>query len=461
MRTIGHGPNTAVHFIGVGGAGMSALALVLAERGASVSGSDLKESRYTRSLRAVGVDVRIGHTADNVGTPDVVVVSTAVPPTNPELMAALDRGLEVWPRAKMLAHLAGSQDTVAVAGTHGKTSTSSMIVWMLREMGESPSFCVGGIVDSIDSNAASGTGRAYVVEADESDGSFVYLKPHVAVITNIEADHLDHYGSLEEIERVFAEFMDRTDEDGALVVCGDDSRLVELARESGRRVITYGGSEDCDYRFTLVGREGIGSRFTVERGDRMVCEATIATPGIHMVSNAAAAVVVSDVLGLDTCAAGQALSTYRGVRRRFDQIDEVAGVTIVDDYGHHPTEVNATLGAAADLGFERLVVVFQPHRYSRTEAFAAEFGASFDRADRVILMDVYSAGETPIPGVSGRTVIEAILDRNPHAQVAFLPHRESVVPYLRRTVREGDLVMTVGAGDVTALGPELAAALRG
>lgn len=460
MRTIGHGPNTVAHFIGVGGAGMSALALVLAQRGAQVTGSDLKESRYTRALRAAGVRVMIGHSAENLGTPDVVVVSTAVPPSNPELMTALDRGLEVWPRAKMLAHLAGDQRTVAVAGTHGKTSTSSMIVWMLREMGESPSFCVGGIVDSIETNAAHGTGSAYVVEADESDGSFVYLQPHVAVVTNLEADHLDHYSSLAEIEGVFAEFMSRTEPDGTLVVCGDDVRLVEIARTIGRRVVTYGAGESCDYRFVVNGREGIGSQFTVFHQGAELCRSTIAVPGVHMVSNATAALAVANVMELDPSAAAQALSSFCGVRRRFDHIASVDGVTIVDDYGHHPTEVSATLGAAADLGFDRLVVVFQPHRYSRTEAFAAEFGAAFDDADRVVLMDVYSAGEPPIPGVSGRTVVESILERNPRAQVAFLPHRDSIVPYLERTVRAGDLVMIVGAGDVTALGPELAAALQ-
>lgn len=460
MRTIGHGPGTTVHFIGVGGAGMSALALVLAQRGATVTGSDLKESRYTRALRAAGVHVMVGHAAENVGTPDVVVVSTAVPPNNPELMVSLDRGLDVWPRAKMLAHLAGEQPTVAVAGTHGKTSTSSMIVWMLREMGEDPSFCIGGIVDGIDTNACSGEGGSYVVEADESDGSFVYLAPHIALVTNIEADHLDHYGSLEEIERVFAEFMDRTNEDGVLLLCGDDRRLVEIGRESGRRVVTFGRDASCDYRYVIERRENIGTRFTVYAGDAKVCETAVATPGEHMVSNATAAIAVSQILGLDAESAGRALATYRGVRRRFDHVDSVAGVTIVDDYGHHPTEVAATLGAAAGLGYERLVVVFQPHRYSRTEAFATEFGRAFDHADRVVLMDVYSAGEPPIPGVSGRTIVESILERRPHAQVAYLPHRDSVVPYLSRVVRPGDLVMTVGAGDVTTLGPELADALR-
>ena len=448
------------HFIGAGGAGMSGIALVLHERGVRVTGSDLKQSRYSRALEHAGIPIAIGHRVENLGEPQVVVVSSAIPEGNPELVEARARGLEIWPRAKMLAHLAENRRTVAVAGTHGKTSTSSMVATMLARMGLEPTFLIGGEVDGFDTNAANGQGEYYVVEADESDGSFVYLDPFVSVITNIEADHLDHYESLEEIERTFAEFMGRTSEDGVLVVCGDDERLVQLARESGRPVVTYGFGDDCDVRCTAGDRSGLGCEFTASLPDGTAVGCVAGVPGLHMVSNATAALAVAHVLGIDMVDAASALGSFTGVRRRFDTVGEVGGVTVVDDYAHHPTEVKATLSAARALGFGRVWALFQPHRYSRTQAFARDFGGSFEGADCVVLMDVYSAGEAPIPGVGGRTLLESTLRQHPRTRAAYLPHRADIVPYLVDRVREGDLVMTMGAGDVTTLGPELVAALE-
>jgi len=448
-----------VHFVGVGGAGMSALALVLHARGVSVTGSDLKDSRFVRALRASGIEVALGHDPINVGSPDVVVVSTAIPDTNPEVSAAVERGIPVWPRAQMLAYLAGDRITVAVAGTHGKTSTSSMALWTLREMGEQPSFCIGGIVDGIDTNAGHGDGPHYVVEADESDGSFIHLAPDIAIVTNLEADHLDHYGSIEEIESVFVEFLHRIKSGGTAVICGDDERLVRTARRAASPYTTYGAGADNAFRYTITGREGIGSSFvvTLPTGGEVSC--SIAVPGEHMVANATSVIAALVTAGLDADAAAKALATYSGVRRRFDLVGEVGGVTVVDDYGHHPTEVGATLGAACGLGYDRTVVLFQPHRYTRTAAFAREFGEAFDCADLVCLMEVYSAGEAPIPGVGGRTIVDAVLTRDPRAQVAFLPHRDQAIAYLTDRVRPGDLVLTMGAGDVTSIGPDLVAAL--
>ncbi len=440
---------------------MSGIALVLHERGVRVTGSDLKQSRYSRALERAGVPIAIGHRAENLGEPQVVIVSSAIPERNPELAEARARGLEVWPRAKMLAHLAENRRTIAVAGTHGKTSTSSMVATMLSRMGLDPTFLIGGELDGFDTNAANGQGEHYVVEADESDGSFVYLDPFVSVITNIEADHLDHYGSLEEIERTFAQFMARTVDGGVLVICGDDERLVQLAGQSGREYVTYGFSDECDVRCSAGARVGLGCDFSVSLPDGTAVDCTSGVPGLHMVSNATAALAVSHVLGLDMNAAATALGSFTGVRRRFDLVGEVDGVTVVDDYAHHPTEVKATLDAARGLGFGRVWALFQPHRYSRTQAFAGDFGRSFDGADRVVLMDVYSAGEAPIPGVGGRTLLEATLGQRPRARAAYLPHRADVVPYLVDRVRDGDLVMTMGAGDVTTLGPELVAALKG
>jgi len=438
---------------------MSGIALVLAERGVGVTGSDLKESRYSRALERAGVPVAIGHRAENLGDPEVVVVSSAIPDTNPELAEARRRGILVWPRARMLAHLAGERTTIAVAGTHGKTSTSSMIATMLSRMDLSPTFLIGGEVDGFDANAVSGSGPHYVVEADESDGSFVYLDPTIAVITNIEADHLDHYGTLERVEETFVEFMSRVPEHGTLVVWGDSPRVLELAGSTGRPMLTYGCDESCDVTCRIVGRDGIGTRFEVTMPDGTIVETVTQVPGTHMALNGTAALAVASVLDLDAEKAADALRTFSGVRRRFDLIGEVGGVTVVDDYAHHPTEVRATLGAAADLGFERVLVLFQPHRYSRTDALADDFGDAFGSADRVALMDVYSAGEAPIPGVSGKTVLEAMLRKNPRAQSAYLPHRGDVVPYLASRVKAGDLVLTMGAGDVTSIGPELVRAL--
>ena len=448
--------STYAHFIGIGGAGMSGIALVLARRGVGVTGSDLKESRYSRALEREGVRVSIGHDAANLGDPGVVVVSSAIPESNPELAEARRRGIEVWPRARMLAYLAEDRQTVAVAGTHGKTSTSSMIATMLHRMDLAPTFLIGGEVDGLGTNADSGGGPHYVVEADESDGSFIYLSPHVAVVTNIEADHLDHYaGGLAEIEDTFAEFMCKTGEDGFLVICGDDARLVEIASGCGRTLVTYGFGEDCDVRCRLTGRRGIGTTFEAVFPDGRTVAAACAVPGAHMALNAAGALATAHVLGLDLSAAAEALSGFSGVRRRFDLIGEVSGVTVVDDYAHHPTEVAATLKAARELDFKRVVALVQPHRYTRTAALSDEFGVAFEDADRVVMMDVYSAGEAPVPGVSGKSLVRSVLRARPRSAVTWLPHRGDVVGYLCGSLRAGDLVLTMGAGDVTSIGPEL------
>jgi UDP-N-acetylmuramate--alanine ligase len=453
---------TYAHFIGAGGAGMSAIALVLADRGMSVTGSDLKESRYTRALEAAGIHVTIGHAVENLGDPEVVVVSTDIPEKNPELVAARERGIEVWPRARMLGHLAGDRKTIAVAGTHGKTSTSSMVATMLARMGLDPTFLIGGVVDGFDSNAVSGAGEHYVVEADESDGSFLYLNPYVAIITNMEADHLDYYGTVERMEWTFCDFMKSVSPEGALVVCGDQEDLVAMARSTGRRVVTYGMSKGCDVRATILGREGLGLRFEVTTPDRQTATSVSTIPGIHMASNATSCLATAWALGLDLQDAARALSEFPGVRRRFTLLGEAAGVTVVDDYAHHPTEVRATLLAAQELDFERVVVVFQAHRYYRTELFSKEFGEALSIADLVVLLELDSPFEAPIPGVNGRLLLKSVLRARPRAQIAFLPHRADVVPYVTRNARPGDLLITMGAGgDVSGLGAEIVRVLSG
>ena len=448
----------SAHFIGVGGAGMSGIALVLHERGVRVTGSDLKASRYTRQLVRAGVEVRIGHDAATVDevAPDVVVVSTAIPETNPELARARELGIPVWPRAKMLSALSFGYTTVAVAGTHGKTTTSSMCATMLDRMGLDPSFLIGGIVEGYGTNGRNGASEYFVCEADESDSSFLYLDPDVAIITNIEADHLDHYGSLKAIEDTFCEFMSLVGEAGTVIVCGDRPHLVELARSTGRHVVTYGFGEGCDARLTESERKhSIGSAFEVALPDGSSRHVEIkSNPGCHNMLNATAALTCAYVLGLDTCAAARALSTFDGVRRRFTHVGDVAGVTIVDDYGHHPTEIKATLAAAKSLDFKHVVVVFQPHRYTRLQALADAFADAFADADKLIVIDVFPAGEMPIPGVNGKMLADLAAERHPGKPVAYAADHPSLMAAIDRAVEPGDLLITMGAGDVTTVGPE-------
>lgn len=454
-----------VHFIGVGGVGMSGIARVAHDQGMQVSGSDIKESRYTKQLREAGITVFIGQKAENIPEGDpVVVISTAILENNPELIEARRRGLEIWHRAQMLAHLGVGLDTLAVAGTHGKTTTSSMLASALDALGADPTFLIGGIVRAYGTNAHSGTGDHYVVEADESDKSFTYLSPKAVLVTNIEADHLDHYKDLDEIYDKFHDFMGLVPEDGVIVACGDEPHVVEIARSEGRRMYTYGFSEGCDVRITSYEPHGIGSRYTAVMPDGTQVEGTIKqNPGRHNVLNATGVVTLLWALGFDAAKVAQALSGFAGVRRRFDLVGEVGGVTVVDDYAHHPTEIAATISAAAGLGYKHVHVLFQPHRYSRAPLFTQvlhdEFGAAFDKADSVTFMDVYPAGEAPVPGVSGKTFLNVLLEHEGHPQADFVAHRVDVVPHLMDKLQPGDLVITMGAGDVTAMGPQIIDAL--
>ena len=454
-----------VHFIGVGGVGMSGIARVAHDQGMQVSGSDIKESRYTKQLREAGITVFIGQKAENIPEGDpVVVISTAILENNPELIEARRRGLEIWHRAQMLAHLGVGLDTLAVAGTHGKTTTSSMLASALDALGADPTFLIGGIVRAYGTNAHSGTGAHYVVEADESDKSFTYLSPKAVLVTNIEADHLDHYKDLDEIYDKFHDFMGLVPEDGVIVACGEEPHVVEIARSEGRRMYTYGFNEGCDVRIISYEPHGIGSRYAAVMPDGTQVEGAIKqNPGRHNVLNATGVITLLWALGFDAAKVAQALSGFAGVRRRFDLVGEVGGVAVVDDYAHHPTEIAATISAAAGLGYKHVHVLFQPHRYSRAPLFTQvlhdEFGAAFDKADSVTFMDVYPAGEAPVPGVSGKTFLNVVLEHEGHPQADFVAHRVDVVPHLMEKLQPGDLVITMGAGDVTAMGPQIIDAL--
>ena len=456
-----------VHFIGIGGVGMSGIARVAHDQGMKVSGSDLRASRYTDQLKQAGIDVFIGHDVANLPVEDdaVVVVSTAILENNPEYREAKRRGMSIWHRAQMLARLGVGKRTLAVAGTHGKTTSSSMLASMLDAMGLEPSFLIGGMVRSYGTNAHSGSGDYYVVEADESDKSFVYLDPYVVMCTNIEADHLDHYSDLDEIRAKFAEFMGQVPPEGCLVVCGDEPDLMSVAAGVDRRTVTYGFADGCDIRIESYTPRGVGSDFTLVLPDGSHVQGHVKqNPGVHNVLNAAGTIGVAWALGLPAQAAADALAGFAGVARRFDLVGEADGVTIVDDYAHHPTEIAATLKAAASLGYKRVQVIFQPHRYSRvglfTEVLRDDFAAAFDSADTLTFMDVYPAGEMPVPGVSGKTFLDVVLEHEGHPVDYYEPRRLTLVPHLMERVAPGDLVITMGAGDVTAVGPELLAALR-
>ena len=454
----------SAHFIGIGGAGMSGIALVLHERGCKVTGSDLKASHYVRELEDAGIEVHVGHEAATIDAvmPQVIVTSTAIPETNSEVLRARELGIPIWPRAKMLSYLSNDALTVAVAGTHGKTTTSSMVATMLDKLGLDPSFLIGCVVEGYDTNGKNGDGGYFVCEADESDGSFLYLNPDVVVVTNIEADHLDHYGTLENIEKTFCKFMDLVGEKGTVIINGDNPHYAELARSTGRRVVTYGFDESCDYVCRPEDtHHKIESNFSVATPSHGEVHVTIAAnPGRHNMANATAALAVADVLGQDVDEAVRALSQFKGARRRFTHVGDVAGVTVVDDYGHHPTEVAATLAAAKDLQFSRIVCVFQPHRYSRTQALADKFAHAFKGVDVLRVMDVFSAGEMPIPGISGKTISSGVAATGEVADVEYVPNRRKLVEDLVDLVRPGDLLITQGAGDVTQIGPLFVEAMR-
>jgi UDP-N-acetylmuramate--alanine ligase len=452
---------------------MSGIALVAHERGLDVTGSDLKESRYMRSLLRANVRVVVGHDAANVADPtiDVVVVSSAIPERNPEYRAAVERGLEIWPRARMLAYLSRTHKTLAVAGTHGKTTTSSMLATTFDRLGTDPTFLIGGVVDGYDSTARAGTGELFVVEADESDGSFTWLDPALAIVTNIEADHLDHYASLDEIQSAFASFLSKVAPGGTLVVYDGSPGLVELATQFGgeRTVITYGVADENEVEGEVEDESGLSVRcvpqgsnsFSVVFADGQRCQLELPhSPGVHNMLNATAVMAALDALGFDREASARALSAFTGVRRRFDTIGQVAGVTVVDDYGHHPTEVAATLKAASELGYRRIHVLFQPHRYTRTQALLNEFAVAFDHADTVNFMEVYSAGEAPIPGVNSEALADVVRAHDPHATVHTIRHRTDVVQTMVALAAEGDLIITMGAGDVTVLAPLIVEALE-
>ncbi len=447
----------AIHIVGIGGAGMSAIATVLERMGHHVTGTDLKDSPTIQRLALLGVGASVGHRADHLPDDvDAVIVSTAIPQSNPEVEAATARGVPVLRRAEALRALVATRRAIAVAGSHGKTTVSSMLALALRAAGWRPSFVIGGDVNEVGTNAAYDDGEWLVVEADESDGTFLELEPDAAIVTNVEPDHLDHYGGFEALVAAFARFLDQVP--GVRVVCADDEIAARLAG-SVPEVRTYGWHEGADYRVMAYEGSRSGSRFELHRADALLGTVELPVPGRHNALNAAGATAIAVELGAPFDAVAQALRGFGGVARRFQFRGEIGGVTLVDDYAHLPTEVAAAIGAAREGDWDRVVAVFQPHRYTRTARLWRDFADAFVDADALVVTDVYAAGEAPQPGVSGRLVLQAVLDSHPATPVTYLPRRADVVAHALRLARPGDLVLTLGAGDLTTVPDEWLAAV--
>jgi UDP-N-acetylmuramate--alanine ligase len=453
-----YGRTHRIHFIGIGGAGMSGIAEVLLTMGYQVSGSDLRTGDVTDRLVRLGGRVFPGHHPANVAGAQVVVYSSAVRSENPELMAAREAGIPVIGRAEMLAELMRMKYGVAVGGSHGKTTTTSMVAAVLARGGLDPTIVVGGRLHALGTNARLGHGQFLVAEADESDGSFLRLNPAVAVITNIDREHLDHYSGIEEVRQAFVYFANRVPFYGVTMLCVDDPHVREILPRVTKRTLLYGTREEAEVRATRVELVPHGSRFTVRSTGRDLGALELQLPGAHNVLNALAAVAVGLELEVAFEHVAEALAGFRGVSRRFETRGTAGGVRVIDDYGHHPTEIAATLAAARGLG-GRTLVLFQPHRYTRTATLREEFGACFGEADHVWVLDVYAAGETPITGVTGRTVVESAEARGAR-HVEYAPDPAAAAAAIAAAARPGDTILTLGAGDVWRLGEEILSRLR-
>ncbi|MCL6639600.1 MAG: UDP-N-acetylmuramate--L-alanine ligase [Firmicutes bacterium] len=449
-----------VHFVGIGGSGMNGIASIMHGLGYRVTGSDLKPSPVTERLAALGITCYTGHAEENLGDAGLVVASTAIPPDNVELAEARRRGIPVVHRSEMLAWLMRRQKGIAVAGAHGKTTTTSMTALVLEKNGLDPTIVIGGELTDIGGNAKLGRGEYLVAEADESDGSFLKLDPFIEIITNIEDDHLDYYKSVENIVAAFRQFMARVPEDGLAVVCLDDPRLRELLADYRRPCLTYALEQPgADYTMQNIRLQKQVTAGDVYYRKGFLGRLELSVPGRHNLSNALAVVAAGRHIGLSFEGIAAALKDFKGAGRRFQLTGEVDGIRVFDDYAHHPSEIKATLKAARQLKTGRIVSVFQPHRYTRTFHLGERFGEAFGDADVVIISDIYSAGERPIEGVSARTIVSAI-EKQEGRKAIYLPTKQEVVDYLVRTANPGDMILTMGAGDIWQAGVELVNRLK-
>ena len=445
-----------IHFVGIGGIGMSGIAELLLNLGYQVSGSDLYESAITRNLQSLGGSIYKGHEGSWVQGADVVVTSSAISPDNPEVVAALASGIPVIQRAEMLAELMRLKKFgIAIAGSHGKTSTTSMVGWMMASAGLDPTIVVGGKVDSLGGNAKLGQGEFLVAEADESDGSFLKLSPVLEVVTNIDLEHMDHYDDIDHIKATFLEFIDRIPFYGAVILCLDDANVADVLPEIRKRKITYGLTSQADLYAEQISADGGRVQFTVRYRGEVLGEIDLALPGRHNVYNSLAVICVGLELDIPFERIREALASFQGVQRRMELKGEGRGVMVLDDYGHHPTEIRATLAAIREAWPEkRLIVLFQPHRYSRTLALLKEFQISFHKADLLIMTEIYAASEEPLPEISGEILLEEV-KKHGQRHTRFVPRLEDLAGELLPELQEGDLVLTLGAGNIVLAGEEL------
>ncbi|MDF2635713.1 MAG: UDP-N-acetylmuramate--L-alanine ligase [Pelosinus sp.] len=448
-----------IHFIGIGGAGMSAIAKVLLQMGYIVSGSDLAKSETTNKLEKMGAHIFLGHSGENIQDSQAIVISTAIPETNPEVKLAKEKKLPIFHRADIVAYLMLQYKGIAVAGAHGKTTTTSMIAVMLEHAGIDPTVIIGGEVDYLNGNAKLGSGQYLVAEADESDGSFLKFSPHIAVVTNIENDHMDFYKTMENILHTFKKFLHKLPVNtGVGILCFDNAHIRDLVSEVDRPYISYGIDHNAQYMARNLQTQGAITTYDVYHEEELLGSIKINVPGRHNVANSLATVVVGLNIGLTFMEIAEGLSHFQGAKRRFQTKARINGVWVIDDYAHHPTEIMTTLLAARQTEPKRLICVFQPHRYSRTAFLRNEFGCAFKPSDILVLTDVYAAGETPIPGITGEVLKEEV-ERQTNEKVIYIADKDKIARYLSEIVEPGDLVITMGAGNVYRVGEELIEAL--
>jgi UDP-N-acetylmuramate--alanine ligase len=440
-----------IHFVGIGGIGMSGIAEVLLNLGYIVTGSDLNETDITQRLTGLGAGIYYGHKASHLGEADVVVISTAVRADNPEVMEANRRNIPVIPRAEMLAELLKMKLSIAVSGSHGKTTTTSMIATVLASGGLDPTMVIGGKLASIGSNAKIGDGEVIVAEADESDGSFLKLSPSLAVITNVDLEHLDYYRDLSDIKEAFLKFANLVPFYGAAIICYDDNNAQAILPRIKRRFITYGLKAGSDYRASNIRHQGQGSRFSVSYREKILGEVSLNVPGLFNIYNSLAAIAAARELDMTFPAIQDGLLRFMGVHRRLEVKGKVRGITVIDDYGHHPTEIRATLAAVRQAWDGRIIVVFQPHRYTRTKALFTEFLTAFSEGETLLVTDIYPAGEEAIPGVNAALLCEGIRNRG-QGRVRYISDFDAIVAYLLENARHSDVILTLGAGNVWKIG---------
>jgi UDP-N-acetylmuramate--alanine ligase len=446
---------THYHLIGIGGIGMSGIAQLLLRSGVKVSGSDLKESRLTRELQNLGAQIFIGHNPAHIKGATAVVYSTAIKDDNPEIIEAASQGIRLLRRAQALAELMTDKIVIAVTGSHGKTTTTSLVSYLLLEAGLLPTVAIGGTLRNIDTNAYLGNGKFFVAEADESDGSFLYYHPKYSIITNIDREHLDYYKDFENELSTFGEFINRTEKDGCVFGCADDANLKNMLKGSKSRYVLFGLSEEADIYPKNIKLSGLSSEFDCFYRNKFIDRFALSLGGEHNISNALSVVALGLELGIASEVIRKTLHDYRGAKRRLEIKFSDERLMIIDDYAHHPTEIKATLRAAGNLGSKRIIAIFQPHRYTRTKLLLDEFGASLDAADYVILTDIYPAGEPPIEGVGAKCIYDKIKARTPDKEVYLLP-KERIVEHILKITKPGDLIITLGAGDIVRESDELA-----